>query len=90
MSNGGLWTPPSDPASPSSPRDRQNSLQPSQNSPSTRQKYKGRKIAQIVKLKPDCVEKYKECHAKVWPEVLEQIKRCNIEDCELLLLRFRC
>jgi hypothetical protein len=35
-----------------------------------------------VKLKPECVEKYKECHAKVWPEVLKQIKDCNIEDCE--------
>jgi len=35
-----------------------------------------------VKLKPEFVEKYKECHAKVWPEVLKQIKDCNIEDCE--------
>lgn len=35
-----------------------------------------------MKLKPECVEKYKECHAKVWPEVLKQIKECNIEDCE--------
>ena len=39
-------------------------------------------MAQIVKLKPEFVEKYKECHAKVWPEVLKQIKDCNIEDCE--------
>ena len=30
------------------------------------------------------MEKYKECHAKVWPEVLKQIKDSNIEDCEFL------
>jgi L-rhamnose mutarotase len=28
------------------------------------------------------VEKYKECHARVWPEVLKQIKDSNIEDCK--------
>jgi hypothetical protein len=52
--------------------------------PSYKLKYQGRRVAQIVKLKADCVEKYKECHAKVWPEVLKQIKECNIEDCKLL------
>lgn len=51
------------------------------NFPSTKQKYKGKKIAQIIKLKPECVKEYKECHARVWPEVLQQIKNCNIEDC---------
>ncbi len=30
------------------------------------------------------MDKYKECHAKVWPEVLKQIKDCNIEDCRFL------
>jgi len=43
-------------------------------------KNQGRRIAQIVKLKPEFVEKYKECHARVWPEVLKQIKDSNIED----------
>jgi len=33
-----------------------------------------------VKLKPEYVKEYKECHAKVWPEVLKQIKDSNIED----------
>lgn len=50
--------------------------------PSTKIKYPGKRVAQIVKLKKDCVQKYKECHAKVWPEVLMQIKQSNIEDCE--------
>ncbi|XXH05829.1 hypothetical protein Hte_012267 [Hypoxylon texense] len=39
-----------------------------------------RRIAQIVKLKPEFIDKYKEVHASVWPEVLQQIKVCNIED----------
>jgi len=49
---------------------------------STRQPYAGRRIAQIVKLKPEFVDKYKEVHAAVWPEVLRQIRDCNIRDCE--------
>ncbi|KAI2462890.1 rhamnose mutarotase [Annulohypoxylon bovei var. microspora] len=39
-----------------------------------------RRIAQIVKLKPEFIDKYKEVHAAVWPEVLQQIKACNIQD----------
>ncbi|KAJ6120701.1 hypothetical protein N7523_004981 [Penicillium sp. IBT 18751x] len=39
-----------------------------------------RRIAQIVHLKPSAVAAYKECHANVWPEVLQQIKDCNITD----------
>ncbi|GKT45947.1 L-rhamnose mutarotase [Colletotrichum spaethianum] len=46
----------------------------------TRQKNPGRRIAQIVKLKPEFIDKYKEVHANVWPEVLKQIKECNIVD----------
>lgn len=39
-----------------------------------------RRIAQIVKLRPEALQAYKECHAAVWPAVLEQIKDCNISD----------
>ena len=46
-----------------------------------RQKYPGRRFAQIVRLKPEYVAEYKACHAAVWPEVLKQIKDCNIQDC---------
>ncbi|KAL2138491.1 hypothetical protein VTI28DRAFT_6734 [Corynascus sepedonium] len=42
--------------------------------------YPGRRFAQIVKLKPEFVNQYKEVHAAVWPEVLLQIKDCNIKD----------
>jgi L-rhamnose mutarotase len=44
------------------------------------QKYNGKRVGQIIKLKPEFVKEYKECHAKVWPEVLKQIRDCNIED----------
>lgn len=44
----------------------------------------GRRFAQIVKLKPEYYNKYKEVHAAVWPEVLKQIKNCNIRECTFL------
>ncbi|QKX62329.1 uncharacterized protein TRUGW13939_09488 [Talaromyces rugulosus] len=39
-----------------------------------------RRIAQIVHLKPSAVAAYKDCHANVWPEILQQIHDCNIRD----------
>lgn len=48
-----------------------------------KQKHPGRWFGQVVKLKKDRVDEYKACHAKVWPEVLKQIKDCGIEDCKL-------
>ncbi|OQE41096.1 hypothetical protein PENCOP_c005G06289 [Penicillium coprophilum] len=39
-----------------------------------------RRFAQIVHLKPSAVTAYKECHANVWPEILQKIKECNIVD----------
>ena len=53
---------------------------------SRRRKNPGRRFAQIIKLKPECVKQYKEAHAAVWPEVLKQIKASNIEDCRLTVL----
>ena len=41
-----------------------------------------RRIGQWLYLKPESIETYKECHAAVWPEVLEQIKDSNICDCK--------
>lgn len=51
-----------------------------------KQKNPGRWFGQVVKLKKDRVAEYKACHAKVWPEVLKQIKDCGIEDCKLTVL----
>ncbi|KFA73780.1 hypothetical protein S40288_03139 [Stachybotrys chartarum IBT 40288] len=66
-----MWQPSSPTSEPRSPRVAE---------PSTRLRNPGRRIGQIVRLKPECVEEYKACHAKVWPEVLKQIKDCSIED----------
>jgi len=57
-------------------------LSPAVAAPTYRLKYQGRRFAQIVKLKPEFEQQYKQCHANVWPEVLKQIKDCNIEDCK--------
>jgi L-rhamnose mutarotase len=35
---------------------------------------------QVIKVKPDKVEEYKEYHENVWPDVLETIRECNIEN----------
>ncbi|KAG4274474.1 hypothetical protein FPRO04_09432 [Fusarium proliferatum] len=40
----------------------------------------GRRFAQIIKLKPQHVEEYKQLHARVWPEVLAQNEQSNIRD----------
>ncbi|KAI9736164.1 MAG: hypothetical protein M1834_001049 [Cirrosporium novae-zelandiae] len=42
--------------------------------------FSGGRIAQIIHLKPEAVAGYKECHSRVWPEVLDQIKQSNIAD----------
>lgn len=50
-------------------------------SASMKMKNPGRRFGQVVRLRPECVAEYKECHARVWPEVLKQIKDCGLEDC---------
>lgn len=42
----------------------------------------GRRFAQVIKLKKECLQDYKRCHANIWPEVAKQIKDCGIIDCE--------
>ena len=38
------------------------------------------RYGQVLKVKPDKLEEYKELHANVWPEVKETIKECNIQN----------
>lgn len=64
-----LWTSPTSPTTETRPR------------VDSRARSPARRFAQIIKLKPEHVDKYKEVHAAVWPEVLKQIKDCNIQDC---------
>jgi L-rhamnose mutarotase len=42
-------------------------------------------MAQTVRLRPSSLQAYKECHAAVWPAVLQQIKDCNISDYSIYL-----
>lgn len=44
-----------------------------------------KRLAQIVRLKRDSLQAYKDCHANVWPGVLAQIKACNIDDYSIFL-----
>ncbi|OWP00112.1 hypothetical protein B2J93_8683 [Marssonina coronariae] len=76
-----MWagTSSSNPASPTTAQPIPSASRPA---PNYRLKNQGKRVAQIVKLKKEYVEEYRECHAKVWPEVLKQIKDSNIEDLE--------
>ena len=46
---------------------------------------KPRRIAQIIHLKRESLQAYKDCHAAAWPAVLKQIKDCNICDYSIYL-----
>jgi L-rhamnose mutarotase len=39
-----------------------------------------KRYGQIIGVKPEKFESYKEYHAAVWPEVLSMIKKCNISN----------
>ncbi|KAH7914075.1 rhamnose mutarotase [Hygrophoropsis aurantiaca] len=39
-----------------------------------------KRICQIIKLKPEAIEEYKEVHRNVWPSVLGALRRHNITD----------
>jgi len=39
-----------------------------------------KRFGQIIGVDPQMLDKYKEHHAAVWPEVLEMIKKCNISN----------
>ena len=38
------------------------------------------RYGQVIGVKPDQLEAYKRYHAAVWPEVLDQIRECNIRN----------
>jgi L-rhamnose mutarotase len=44
-----------------------------------------RRIAQIIRLKRESMQAYKDCHASAWPAVLKQIEDCNISDYSIYL-----
>ena len=44
-----------------------------------------KRIGQVIKLKPEMEEKYRELHANAWPEVLAKIEDCNIRNYSIFL-----
>ncbi len=39
-----------------------------------------KRFGQIIGVDPEQFEKYKACHAAVWPEILKMITTCNIRN----------
>ncbi len=44
-----------------------------------------RRIAQIIRIKPEAIDEYKRIHAEVWPSVLATIRACNIRNYSIFL-----
>ena len=38
------------------------------------------RYGQVIGIKPDKLEKYKKHHAEIWPEILDMIRECNIQN----------
>lgn len=38
------------------------------------------RYGQVIKVKPEFLEKYKKLHANPWPEVNEMIRKCNMRN----------
>lgn len=39
-----------------------------------------KRIGEVVKIRPGCMESYKAHHANPWPGINEMIKECNIQN----------
>jgi L-rhamnose mutarotase len=39
-----------------------------------------KRYGMLIRVKPERLEEYKEIHRHVWPEVLDTIKKCNIQN----------
>jgi L-rhamnose mutarotase len=44
-----------------------------------------KRYAQIIGIKPDRIEVYKQLHAAVWPAVLKKISECNMRNYSIFL-----
>lgn len=43
------------------------------------------RFGMVLRIKPEAIEKYKEYHRRVWPEVLRTISECNIRNYTIFL-----
>ena len=39
-----------------------------------------KRYGMVIKVRPEKLEEYKKLHSRVWPEVLDMIKKCNIHN----------
>ena len=39
-----------------------------------------KRYGMVIHVRPEKLEEYKKYHAKVWPEVMDMIKQCNIRN----------
>ncbi len=39
-----------------------------------------RRFGQVIGVRPEYFERYKQYHSAVWPEVLKMIKKCNMQN----------
>jgi len=39
----------------------------------------------VLKIRPESIQSYKEYHARVWPEVLDMIRKCHIRNYSIYL-----
>ena len=44
-----------------------------------------KRFGMVCGIKPDRIEEYKKLHAAVWPEVLETINKCNLQNYSIYL-----
>jgi L-rhamnose mutarotase len=44
-----------------------------------------RRFGQVIKLRRECLQAYKDCHAAAWPAVVQQIRDCHITDYSIFL-----
>ena len=44
-----------------------------------------KRYGMVCGIKPDRIAAYKKLHSAVWPEVLERIKKCNLQNYSIFL-----
>lgn len=46
-----------------------------------------KRFGQVINIKTEKIDAYKKEHADVWPEILDQISKCNIRNYSIYLFR---
>jgi L-rhamnose mutarotase len=44
-----------------------------------------KRFGMVCRLKPDRIEEYKKLHTEVWPEVLDMIRQCNLQNYSIFM-----